>query len=434
MSPTIIGVIGIVVLLLVLFSRIPVAFALFLVGFAGFAYLVSPEAARALLFKDLWGTFSRYSLTVVPLFIFMGEIIFHSGISRRLYDTGYTWLGHQSGGIASATIAASAGFAAISGSSLANAGAMATLVMPEMKRFNYDDALATGSIAAGGTLGTLIPPSVNLIIYGILTEVSIGRLFIAGIIPGILRTILFLITIYFMCWRNPLLGPKGPLTSLRDKLSSLTGVIDAIILFILVMGGLFMGLFTPTEAGAIGAAGALVIALARRGLTWQGFRESLMATGEMTAMAFIILFGATVFGHFMTVSRLPYDLATWAGALPVSRYVVLVLMLVIYALGGCFVVNLALLIIIIPIFFPVVIALGFDPIWFGVMTVLVGEMGSVTPPVGVITYVISGISKVRLETVFRGCVPFIIAMLISDGICIAFPQIVMFLPNFMYGR
>jgi len=433
MSPTIIGVIGIVVLFLVLFSRMPVAFAMFFVGILGFLYLVSPEAAASLVFKDLWGTFSQYSLSVVPLFILMGEIIFHAGISRRLYDTGYAWIGHQPGGVASATIVASAGFAAISGSSLANAGAMATLAMPEMRRFNYDDALATGSIAAGGTLGTLIPPSVNLIIYGILTETSIGRLFIAGIIPGILRTILFLATIYLMCWRDPRLGPRGPVTSFKEKLSSLTGVIETLILFILVMGGLFMGLFTPNEAGAIGAAGALVIALARRGLTWQGFRQALMATTEMTAMAFIILFGAVVFGHFMTVSRLPYDLAAWAGALPVSRYVVLVLMLVIYALAGCFVVNLALLIIIIPIFFPVVVALGFDPIWFGVMTVLVGEMGSITPPVGVIAYVISGIAKVPLETVFKGCISFIIAMLVCDALAIIFPEIVMFLPHLMFG-
>lgn len=433
MSPGIIGIIGIVILFLVLFSRMPVAFALFVVGFAGFAYLVSPEAARSLIFKDLWDTFSKYSLTVVPLFILMGELIFHSGIGRRLYDTGYSWLGHQPGGIASATIAASAGFAAVSGSSLANAGAMATLAMPEMKRFHYDDTLATGSIAAGGTLGTLIPPSVNLIIYGILTEVSIGKLFVAGIIPGVLRTILFVATIYFVCWRNPLLGPKGPETSFRGKLSSLTGVIDTLILFILVMGGLFLGLFTPTEAGAIGAAGALVIALARRGLTWQGFRETLMATAQMTAMAFIILFGATVFGHFMTISRLPYDLAAWVSILPVSRYVIVILMLLLYAIAGCFVVNLALLIIIIPIFFPVVIALGFDPVWFGVMTVLVGEMGSVTPPVGVIAYVISGVSKVPLESVFKGCIPFIIAMIISDGLCIAFPEIVMFIPNLTHG-
>jgi len=433
MSPGTIGIIGIVILFLVIFSRMPVAFALFVVGFAGFAYLVSPEAARSLIFKDLWDTFSRYSLTVVPLFIFMGELIFHSGIGRRLYDTGYTWLGHQPGGVASATIAASAGFAAVSGSSLANAGAMATLAMPEMRRFHYDDTLATGSIAAGGTLGTLIPPSVNLIIYGILTEVSIGRLFVGGIIPGILRTFLFIATIYFICYRNPSLGPRGPTTKFKEKLSSLGGVVDTLILFVLVMGGLFMGYFTPTEAGAIGAAGALVISLARRGLTWQSFREALLATAQMTAMAFIILFGATVFGHFMTISRLPYDLAAWVSILPVSRYAILILMLLLYAIAGCFVVNLALLIIIIPIFFPVVIALGFDPVWFGVMTVLVGEMGSITPPVGVIAYVISGISKVPLESVFKGCIPFIIAMIVCDALAIIFPQLVTVLPNLMYG-
>ena len=432
MSPSTAAIIGVVLLIFLFLIRMPVAYVMALVGFLGFSYIASVEGALSILAKDFWVMFSSYSLTVVPMFVFMGTIAFYSGMSGRLYDTAYKFLGQQRGGLALATIVACAGFAAMCGSTNAEAAAMGKVTLPEMKRYNYDPSLATACVASAGSLGILIPPSTILIIYGVMTEESIGKLFAAGILPGLLLTALFAITIYILCRFNPALGPAGARATWKERIVSLSGVIEMLLLFALVMGGLFVGWFTPTEAGAAGAAGALIIALARRTLSWQGFLDSLVDTTRITAMVFLIVTGATIFGHFMAVTRVPFDLSEWVGGLAMSPNVIMAFIIFGYLIGGCFMDSLALVTLTIPILYPVVIGLGFDSIWFGVIIVLVAEMGVITPPVGINVYVIKGVAPdVPLETIFKGIFPFLGAIIVCATILIFFPQIALFLPSFM---
>jgi C4-dicarboxylate transporter DctM subunit len=368
---------------------------------------------------------------VVPLFVFMGQILFYAGISRKLYDAAYAWLGHFKGGLAMATVGACAGFSAICGSTNATAATMATVALPEMKRFKYRDELATGVVAAGGSLGILIPPSVVFIVYGILTEQSIGKLFMAGIFPGILLSILFILTIYTWVTVNPLVAPRIEKQGLKVRMRSLTGLIEVIILFVLVMGGLFIGIFTPTEAGAVGAFGGLVIPLVRRQLSWQGFILALYSSTRTTCMILMIVAGATVFGHFLAVTTIPTALSSWVVELPIPSWAIMIVIMFFFLIGGCFMDALGMIMLTIPIFYPVAIALGYDPIWFGVVIVLVTELGVITPPVGINVYVVSGIARnVPLEIIFKGTVPFVLALLTYVIIMVFFPQIALFLPSF----
>lgn len=430
MSEITVGIIGIMALIFMILSGTPIGFSLIMVGLLGFGYIVSPAAALSLLAKEIFLTLSSYSLAVLPLFFLMGQIAFQAGMSRRLFSTAYTWLGQLPCGLAMATIGGCAGFSAISGSSSATAATMATVALPEMRKHNYDLSLATGAIAAGGTLGILIPPSVVLIIYGIQTEQSIGKLFVAGILPGILLTLLFVLTIFVLSRFNPELGPKGPKTTFREKLRSLPGALEAFILFALIMWGLMDGWFTPTEAGGVGALGTLVIGLLRRQIGWKAFSAAAMETTKVVAMLFLILAGAMVFGKFLAVSRIPTELAQWVVSLPVPRVVILALVLAIYALGGCIMDALSFLLVTISVFFPMIMKLGYDPVWFGVIIVILLEMGAITPPVGINAYVIKGVaSDVELEVVFKGILPFFITMGICIVILIIFPQIALFLPG-----
>jgi tripartite ATP-independent transporter DctM subunit len=432
MSLTAIGIIGIVLLVIMLFSNMPVGFVMGFLGFLGFAYVRGLEPALSLLARDVFEVFSSYGLTVVPLFVFMGQIAFHSGISRRLYDSAYVLLGHRRGGLAMATVGACAGFSAISGSTNATAATMATVTLPEMKRYGYDMGLATGTVAAAGSLGILIPPSVIFIVYGILTEQSIGRLFAAGILPGILLSVLFLLAIYIRVLRNPGLAPPGPRTSLSEKVRSFAGVFETLIIFAMVMGGIFFGIFTPTEAAAAGAFLTIVLSLVRRQLTWKGFLASLADTTRISCMVLVIVTGAVVYGHFMAITRVPYDLAGWVSQLPLPSYAIMGVIIMVYLFGGCFMDALAMIMLTIPIFFPVAEALGFDPIWFGVVIVLITEMGVITPPVGVNVYVVYGVAKnVPLETIFKGVFPMLLALLLCNLILLFFPQIALFLPGLM---
>jgi len=432
MSPTLIGIIGLVVLIIVLFSRMPVGFVMALVGFVGFSSMVSLEAGLSLLAKDIFDIFGSYSLTVVPLFVFMGQLAFHAGISRRLYDSAYRFMGHWPGGVAMATIGACAGFAAICGSTNASAATMATVALPEMKRFRYDMKLATGTVAAGGSLGILIPPSVIFIIYGIMTEQSIGKLFASGILPGLLLASLFILTIYVWTHIRPELGPRGPRASLKEKLRSLSGVLEMLIIFSLVMGGLFKGFFTPTEAGAVGAFCTLALAVIRRQINWQGFLQSLVETTRISCMVLVIVTGATVFGHFLAITRIPFDLAGWVKGFPLPPWGIMGVIIFIYLIGGCFMDSLALILLTIPIFFPVAVGLGYDPIWFGVIIVMVTEMGVITPPVGVNVYVVSGVAKdVPLEVIFKGIVPLLLALIVAVILMVIFPEIALLLPSLM---
>jgi len=430
MNPATAGMIGISLLVVLFLLRMPVAFAMALVGFVGFAFLTTPEAALSLLGRDIFDTFSSYPLSVIPLFILMGTFAFASGISRRLYRTAYTWIGHRRGGLTMATVFACAGFGAICGSSTATAATMGSIALPEMKKYGYDDTLATGTVAAAGTLGILIPPSTVLIVYGILTEESIGRLFVAGILPGILLTLFFAATVAVLCWRNPAIGPPGTPTSWLEKLKALTGIIEALLLFLLVIGGLFLGWFSPTQAGAIGAGGALIIGLFRRKLSWPTFIEAGKAGLRTSCMVIFIITGAVIFGHFMAVSRIPFILADWLGGLTIPPIVVMATIIFIYFIGGFFMDAMGLIVVTIPIFFPIVKNLGFDPIWFGVIIVLVSEMGVITPPVGVNVFVIKGISPdIPLETIFKGIFPFLVALILMTIILVVFPQIATFLPG-----
>jgi C4-dicarboxylate transporter DctM subunit len=432
MTPVTVGFIGIIALLVLLFLRMPIGIVMSLVGFIGFAYLAGFDTALGLLRNVPYTTVASYGLSVVPLFVLMGSFCYYAGLSKDLYDTAHKWLGQLPGGLSMATVGGCAGFAAISGSSMATAITMGTVALPEMKRYNYHPALATGSIAAGGTIGILIPPSVTLVVFGIITEVSIGRLFLAGFIPGILEAVFYIITIYVVCKLRPKWGPPAPKTSLVQKIISLKNTWAVLALFILVIGGIYWGIFSPTEAAGVGAFGAFVIALLRRKLGWQEFKQSLVETVGMTAMVFTILIGAMLLTYFMAISRLPNELATLIGGLQLNSYIILTGMLIFYVILGCIFDPIAMILLTIPIFFPLVTSMGFSPIWFGILIVRVIEIGLITPPVGLNVYIIKGVAKdVPMETIFKGIVPFLIADLLHVVILVAFPSITLFLPGLM---
>jgi len=431
-SPTVIGLIGVAALFILIFLRMPVGFVMAAVGFVGFGSVVSFDAAMSIIAKDLFSVFGSYSLTVIPLFVLMGQLAYHSGISKRLFNAAYKFIGHWPGGLAIATIGACAAFAAICGSTNATAATMGAATLPEMKRYNYKPELATGVVAAGGSLGILIPPSVIFIVYGILTEQSIGRLFMAGILPGLILILLFIIAIVIWTRMRPELGPKGPTFSLREKMASLSGLVETLLLFILIMGGLFLGIFTPTEAGAIGAFGTLALALIGRNLTMKGFMTALFETTRMSCMILVIVAGATIFGHFLAVTRIPFDIAQGVSEIQLPRWAIMLIIVAVYLVGGCIIDSLALIMLTIPIFYPVILFLEYDPIWFGVIIVLVTQIGVITPPVGINVYVVSGVARdVPLDVIFKGVLPFLTALIIGTLLLIAFPQIALFLPNLM---
>jgi tripartite ATP-independent transporter DctM subunit len=430
MDPVNVGIIGIVLLVFLFLLRMPVAFAMAFVGFVGFSYLSSFQAGLKLLARDIFEQFSNFPISAIPMFILMGSFAFASGIGKRLYDAAYTILGNLRGGLTMATVVASGFFAAICGSTSATAATIGKIALPEMKRYKYDDTLAAGCLASAGTLGILIPPSTIFLVYGIITEQSIGKLFVAGILPGILLTILFIITVALIVWRNPASAPAGASTNFAEKRKALIGIGEALILFALVIGGLFFGWFTPTQAGGIGAAGALAIGLARRQLSWRAFIDSTRDGLRTSCMVLCVIACAAIFGHFMAVSTIPFILADWIEGLPIHPMAVMVIIVFIYLIGGCFMDAMALVVLTVPVIYPVVAKLGFDPIWFGVIIVLVSEMGVITPPVGVNVYVIKGIAPdIPLETIFKGIFPFLIAILVCTGIVMLFPRIALILPE-----
>lgn len=432
MTSLTIGIIGICILLFLLLSGMPIGFAMGLVGFSGFAYIRGFDPAFGVIMIVPFRTFAEYGLSVVPLFILMGSFCFYAGISKDLYETVHKWMGHMRGGLAMATVGACAGFAAVSGSSLATAATMGTVALPEMKRYGYDDRLATGAVACGGTIGILIPPSVALIIYGVITEQSIGKLFLGGFFPGILEAIFYLVTIAIICKINPKLGPRGPKIQFSEKIASFKNTWIVVALFVLVIGGIYTGVFSPTEAAGVGAFGAFIFALARRRLNWDNFKTSLRVTGKTSAMIFSILLGAIILGYFLSVSRLPFQLAGIIGDLPVNRYVILIFILIIYMILGCVMDALAIMLLVTPIFFPLILSLGFDPIWFAILIVRVSEIGMITPPVGMNVFIIKGVAKdVPMSTIFAGIVPFLIADIFHVALLMAFPSITLFLPDLM---
>ncbi len=429
------GVIGIIILLLALFFlRIPVGFAMAVVGFLGFWSMTSFEASSTMLGMTLWSTFSKYSLMVIPFFVFMGEIAFYSEVNKRLYSTAYRWIGHVRGGIAMATVIACCMFAAVCGSNAATAATMATVALPEMKKFRYNPILSTGSIASGSTLGVVIPPSVVLIVIGIYTGLSISKLFYGSVPAGAVLTLALVITTYVLCKLHPDWGPTGPKYSLKDKIKSLPGSIEMIVLFLLVMLGLYKGFFTPTEAGAAGSALAVVISLITRRLSWEGFKLAVLDTIRISCMTIMLITGALIFGRFLAITRLPFDIASWVVSLDLSRSLIMFFIFIIYIIGGALMDALALLLVTIPIFYPVAVKLGYDPIWFGVVITIVTTLGAITPPVGVSVYVISEIAKedVPLEKIFKGVFYYIPAYLICLIIFLIFPQIITAVANLVH--
>ncbi len=432
MTPITTGLLGFAVLVVLMFAKIPVGFVMTIVGLLGFAFLTSWDASLNLLARDFFSTFGSYNLTVIPLFVLMGQLAHYTGISGRLFNTAHKFFGHLPGGLAIATIGACAGFSAICGSTSATAATMASVALPEMKKYHYDPALATGVVAAGGSLGILIPPSTIFIIYGIMTEQSVGKLFMAGVLPGILLAVLFILTIVVWTRLKPGVCAAAPKASFQERIASLSGVIETLLLFILVMGGLFIGIFTPTEAAGIGAFGTIVIALLGRHLSWRNFVRSLNETTRISCMILVIVAGATVFGHFLAVTTIPTSVGGWVAGLHWPPFLIIGMIILIYLLLGCLMDSLAMIMLTIPVIYPVVTALGYDPIWFGVVIVLVAEMGVITPPVGINVYVVAGVARdVPLQVIFRGAMNMIFALCLTAILLIAFPQIALFLPGFM---
>ena len=432
MSPTTAGAAGFLFLFALLFTGMPVGFVMALTGILGFGTLVSFDAALNLAVRDIIDVFGSYNLTVIPLFIFMGQIAFHAGISTRLFKAAYRFMGHLPGGMAIATIGACAGFSAICGSTNATCATMASVTIPEMKRYGYKDTMAAGVVAAGGSLGILVPPSVIFILYGIMTEQSIGGLFMAGILPGILLTLLFAAAVAVWALITPEVAPRGPKSTTKERLASLSGLVETLLLFALVMGGLFFGIFTPTEAGGIGAFGTLAIALARGTIDVSGFAAALSETTRISCMILVIVAGATIFGHFLAVTRIPFEIATAVADMALPPYAVIGLIVLVYLVGGCFIDALALIMLTVPIFYPVVTELGFHPMWFGVVIVLVTQIGVITPPVGINVYVVrSVVPEIPLSVIFRGVLPLLAALALAALLVIFFPDIALVLPEAM---
>jgi len=433
MERELVGVISIIIMMVLLAIRLPVSFVMLALGMGGIAYIKGMEAALGMAASIVYGTFANYALVVVPLFTWMGFIGFHSGISSHLYDAAYKLVGRLKGGLAMATTMACAAFGAICGSTTATSATFATLALPEMRKRGYDLSLATANIAASGILGVLIPPSVIFIVYASITAESVAKLFIAGIFPGILLAALFMAATYMVVARHPEKAPPGPSFPWKERILAIAkGGLEVIIIFAAVIGGLLFGLFTGTEAGSVGCFATLVVVLARRALTWKGFVGSLKDTVRTSTMVMLLVAGAAVYGEFLGLTRLPMLVADWVVGLPLHPDLIMIGILIILMIMGCFVDALAMILLTIPIFYPAAMKLGFDGTWFGVIMTLALGMGVLTPPVGANVYVVYAVAKdVPVMTIFRGVWPYLIALWVCCLVLLVFPQVALFLPSFV---
>jgi len=433
MERELVGVISIIIMMVLLAMRLPVSFVMLALGMGGIAYIKGLEAALGMAASIVYGTFANYALVVVPLFTWMGFIGFHSGISSHLYDAAYKLVGRLKGGLAMATTLACAAFGAICGSTTATSATFATLALPEMRKRGYDLSLATANIAASGILGVLIPPSVIFIVYASITAESVAKLFIAGIFPGILLAALFMAATYMVVARHPEKAPPGPSFPWKERILAIAkGGLEVIIIFAAVIGGLLFGLFTGTEAGSVGCFATLVVVLARRALTWKGFVGSLKDTVRTSTMVMLLVAGAAVYGEFLGLTRLPMLVADWVVGLPLHPDLIMIGILIILMIMGCFVDALAMILLTIPIFYPAAMKLGFDGTWFGVIMTLALGMGVLTPPVGANVYVVFAVAKdVPVMTIFRGVWPYLIALWVCCLVLLVFPQVALFLPSFV---
>lgn len=425
-------ILGFVALFVMMVIRVPIAIAMSLVGIGGFAAIVGVDQALRLVSLSPLSTATTYHLGMIPMFILMGAFATRSGMSRELFRSAEAWLGHRRGGLALATIASCAGFAAISGSSIATAATLTKVALPEMRRAGYADSVSSGVIAAGGTVGILIPPSIVLAVYGIITEQDIGALFMAGMVPGLLAVGLYMLTVSVIARLRPGAMPVGPRSGWRERFTSLRDVWAIALLFLLVVGGIYAGIVTPTEAASLGAVGALVIGLVRRRLDWTGIRECLIESLRISISIFFVFIGALLFSYFLAITRTPQTVAAYLTSLPVDPTVIMVLILLLYLVLGCVLDSMAMVVLTVPILFPVVTGLGYDPIWFGVMVVMAIELGLITPPIGMNVFVINSVERdIGLTTIYRGLLPFIAVDILRVGLLLAFPSIALFLPNLM---
>jgi len=426
------GLLGLAAMLALAFLRLPIAFAMGVVGIVGYAYMRDWNftIAFAVAQTKIYETGRNYTLSVVPLFILMGNFVTRAGMSQELFRAANAFIGHLKGGLAMATILACAGFGAICGSSIATAATFAKVAYPSMRRFGYKDTLATGAIASGGTLGILIPPSTILVLYGVFTETNIGLLFAAGVIPGILAATLLCLAVRWVVWRDPAAGPPGERSSWRERAQSLKGVWAVVVLFVFVIGGIYGGLFTATEGAGMGAFGAMTFALWRRALSWQTLYAALVESGRTTAMLFMILIGALMFADFINITSMPGDLKDFVSSFKIHPIMVVFAICAIYVILGTAMEELSMVLLTLPVFFPLVVSLGFDPIWFGILVVTVVEIGLISPPVGMNLFVLKTLlPQVPTGTVFRGVMPFMLADVIRLAILITFPIIALWLPN-----
>lgn len=429
MSDVTIGILGILAVLVLFLTGIELAFAMALVGFVGFAMITSFQVATNMVAKDFFDVFSSYGLTVIALFVLMGQVAFNAGLAKRLYSAAYKFVGHIPGGLAMATVAGATAFKAICGSSPATAATFAAVAVPEMNRYGYATKLSTGIVATVGTLGILIPPSVILILYGVITEISIGKLFLAGIIPGLIVAFGFIVVIYGWCRINPAIGPRGARSNWGERMRSLPDLLWIAIIFVLVIGGLMEGFFTPTEAGSVGTVAVLILCLLKRDIGLKGFGLSLIESLRTASMVLMLVAGSTVLGHFLAATEIPMITADWVVSLPFNHYLIMFFICLIYLLGGSFVDDLAFMVLATPIFYPAIGKLGFDPIWFGMVIAVTVMIGVVVPPVAINVFVVKNITKVPFGVIYSGVYPFLISLVAAGALIFAFPQLSLWLPN-----
>ena len=432
MSEMIVGVVGIFALLLLFATGIELGFAMGLVGFVGFAYLNGFQPAINLLARDFYEVITNYGYTVFPLFVLMGQIGFNAGIAVRLYDSAHKFVGHVPGGLAMATVIGATGFKTICGSSAATAATFASVAIPQMERYGYDKKLSTGIVATVGSLGCIIPPSVVLIILGILTEQSIGQLFLAGIVPGLIIAVFFMGIIYGWARINPAIAPKSERFDWGARIRSLPEVFWILLVFLLVVGGIMQGYFTPTEAGAVGTFAVLLLAAVKRDMTFKTYVRSVKESLRTAIMILMLIAGSTVLGHFIAVTNIPQNTAEWVVTLPVNRYIIMIFICIIYEIGGSFIDDLTFMILATPIFYPVALKLGFPPLWFGITIAVVEMIGVVIPPVAICVFVVKNITKVPMGTIYKGVAPFLISLILVWGLLFLFPQLALWLPSVFY--
>jgi C4-dicarboxylate transporter, DctM subunit len=429
MNEITVGIIGLAAILVLFLTGIELGFAMILMGFLGFGYLISWHAALNLLAKDFFDVFNTYGFTVIPLFILMGQVAFNSGIAKRLFDAAHKFIGHIPGGLAMATVAGATAFKSICGSSPATAATFASVAVPEMDRYGYAKKLSTGIVASVGTLGVLLPPSVTLIIFGIITDQSIGRLFLAGIFPGLLVAFFFVVIIYAWCKLYPDNAPRSPRYSWKERFKSLPEVIWVVIIFALVIGGILKGFFTPTEAGSVGTFLVLVLTFGKGDLKFKGFLKSVVESVRTACMVLMLIAGSTVLGHFIAVTKIPMLAADWIVGLPLAPWIIMIFIAIIYLIGGSFIDDLAFMILATPIFYPAIDKLGYNPLWFGIMIGVTVMVGVVIPPVAINVFVVKQITKVPFGVIYAGVYPFLISLVVASILLFIFPGIATWLPG-----